>query len=54
MIAALPPILDCTCIISDTATDMADIIPLRPNWHRALSARAEHRVGARAPVWRLI
>ena len=27
--------------------------PLRPNWYRALNARAEHRVGARGPVWGL-
>ena len=27
--------------------------PLRPNWCRALSAQAEHRVGARGPVWKL-
>ena len=27
--------------------------PLRPIWYRALRAYAEHRVGARGPVWKL-
>ena len=53
MVAALPPIPDGTCI-SDVATDMADVMfstaaELAPR----LSARAEHRVGARVLVWRL-
>ena len=53
VVDALPPIPDGTCI-SDIATDMADVmIPLRPNWYSALSAHAEHRVGARGPVWKL-
>ena len=39
MIAALPPIPDGTCT-RDIATDTADVM-------RALSARAEHRVGVR-------
>ena len=53
MVDALPEIPDDTCS-SDIATDMADVmLPLRPNWYRALSARVEHRVGARGPVWRL-
>ena len=53
MVDALPPIPDGTCI-GDIATDMADVmLPLRPNWYGALSAHAEHRVGARGPVWKL-
>ena len=53
MAAALPPTPDGTCI-SDIATDIAEsCLPLRPNWRRALSARADHRVGARGSVWRL-
>ena len=55
MVDALPPIPDGTCI-SDIATDMADVMlstAVRPNWYRALSAHAEHRVGARGPVWKL-
>ena len=53
MVHALPPIPDGTCI-SDIATDMADVcFPLRPDWHRALSAHAENRVGAQGPVWKL-
>ena len=31
----------------------ASCFPLRPNWHRALSARAEHRIGAWGLLWRL-
>ena len=54
MVDTLPPIPNGTCI-SDIATDMADAMlstaaELAP---RSLSARAEHRVGARGPVWRL-
>ena len=54
MVHALPPIPDGTCI-SDIATDMRpkSCFPLRPIWYRALSAHAEHRVGARGPVWKL-
>ena len=47
MSASLPLIPDDTYIINIT-TDMADVmVPLRSNSHRALSARAEHRVGVR-------
>ena len=53
MVEALPPILDGTCI-SGIATDMADfVLSTEAAWYRALSAHAEHRVGARGPVWRL-
>ena len=52
MVYALPPIPNGTCI-GDTATDMADVMLSTANWYRALSAHAEHRVGARGPVWKL-
>ena len=55
MVDALPPIPDSTCI-GDIATNMADVMlstAMRSNWYRALSAHAEHRVGARGPVWKL-
>ena len=51
--AALPAVPSGTCI-GDTAADMADVmLPSRPNWHRALSARAEHRAGVRTLAYRL-
>ena len=47
MVAKSPPIPDGTCI-SDIATDVADVmLSTTGNFYRALSARAEHRVGAR-------
>ena len=53
MVAALPLIPDSTCI-SGVATDMPNVmLPLRSTWRRGFT-RAEHRVGARTPVWRLI
>ena len=51
--AALPPIPNGT-YIGDIAADMADVMFLsRQNWHRALSARAEHRAGVCNLVYRL-
>ena len=45
MVATVLLIPDCTCI-SNIANDTADtMLPLRPNWHRALCARVEHRGG---------
>ena len=54
IVAALPRIHDGTCS-SDIAIDMADaMLPTAAELVRtALSARVEHRVGARGPVWRL-
>ena len=53
IVDALPPIPDGTCI-SDIATDMADVmLSTAADWYRALSAHAEHRVGARGLVWKL-
>ena len=51
---ALPPIPNGTCT-SYIATDMANAMlsTARPNCYRALSAHAEHRVGARGPMWKL-
>ena len=55
MVDALPPVPDGIWI-GDIATAIDDVMlstALRPNWYRALSVRAEHRFGARGPVWRL-
>ena len=54
MVAAQPSIPDGSRI-SGIDTDMADVmISTAAELVSALSARAEHRVGARDPVWRLI
>ena len=53
MVDALPPIPDGTCI-GDIATDMADVmLSTAAELVPRLSAHAEHRVGARGPVWKL-
>ena len=53
VLAALPSTPDNTCV-RNIATEMADVMfSTAANWHRALSARAEHRAGAQGPVWRL-
>ena len=54
MVDTLPPISDGTCI-SGIAIDMSDVMLSIADElvHCALSAHAEHMVGARGPVWKL-
>ena len=39
--------------VTPPPTRTTSCFSLRPDWHRAVSTRAEHRVGARGPVWSL-
>ena len=53
MTVVLPPIPDGTRIGDIATIWLTSCFPLRLNWHRAQSARAEHRVGARVLAWKL-